>query len=81
MHKCCVAQRGLYATEVNKASDFVGEHIANPLPWKPYPACLAAVCSPQANIHALFTGGFGQLLPRAEPKGKAGPRKASGHSA
>ena len=54
MHKCCIAQRRLYASEANKASDFVGENIANPLPWKPYPACLVAVYALRANIHGPF---------------------------
>ena len=62
MHKCCVAQRGLYATEVNKASDFVSDGVANSLTWTPHPACFVARRAPLDNIHVFFQG-VGHVLP------------------
>lgn len=59
MHKCCVAQRGLYATEVNKASDFVSDGIANSLTGTPHPACFVARGAPLDNIHGSFQSVIG----------------------
>jgi hypothetical protein len=58
-HKCCIAQRGLYASGTNKASDFVGDNVSNSLNWSPHglglaaPACFVAWYALLANIDGV----------------------------